>query len=54
MTQASQVIAGEGVEHAAAKEGGADQNVDDVKHGIAPGSATLPPHAMWHVALHVN
>src|SRR4051794_16184578 len=34
----SQVVAGDGVEHAAAEEGGADQQVDDVKHWIAPNS----------------
>jgi hypothetical protein len=39
MAMASQVIAGDGVEHAAAQEGGADQDVDDVKHGDTPGSA---------------
>jgi hypothetical protein len=45
MTVASQVVAGEGVEDAAAQEGGADQDEDDVKHGDAPGSATIAPHA---------
>ena len=28
----SQMVAGDGVEHAAAKEDGADQQIDDVKH----------------------
>jgi hypothetical protein len=28
----SQVIAGDGVEHATAEENGADQQIDDVKH----------------------
>jgi hypothetical protein len=45
MTVASQVVAGEGVEDAAAQEGGADQDEDDVKHGDAPGSAAIALHA---------
>jgi hypothetical protein len=45
MAVASQTIAGECVEHATGKESGADQDVDDVEHGISPGSATMPPHA---------
>ena len=42
---ASQVIAGDGVQHTAAQEGGAYQDVDDVEHGDFPRSATTPPHA---------
>jgi hypothetical protein len=42
MAGISQVIACEGVEAAAAEEGGADQDVDEVKHGNAPGSAAKP------------
>jgi hypothetical protein len=45
MAVASQVVAGEGVEDAAAQEGGADQDEDDVKHGDAPGSAAIAQHA---------
>jgi hypothetical protein len=52
MASASQVVAGDGVEDAAAQEGGADQDVDQVKHGDAPGSAAIAPHAAWHVAMH--
>jgi hypothetical protein len=54
MAVASQVVAGDGVEDAAAQEGGADQDVEKVKHGDAPGSAAIAPHAAWHVALHVK
>jgi hypothetical protein len=46
MAMASQVIAGDGVQHAAAKEGGAYQDVDDIEHGGCPWSATTPPHAV--------
>lgn len=42
---ASQVIAGDGVEHAAAQEGAAYQDVYDIEHGDFPRSATTPPHA---------
>jgi hypothetical protein len=45
MVVASQTIAGARVEHATAKERGADQDIDDVEHGISPLSATMPPHA---------
>jgi hypothetical protein len=51
---ASQVVAGEGVKDAAAQEGGADQDVENVKHGDFPRSATKSPHAAWHVALHTD
>jgi hypothetical protein len=54
MAVASQVVAGEGVEDAAAQEGGADQDVENVKHGDFPRSATKPPHAIRHVAPHTN
>jgi hypothetical protein len=54
MAVASQVVAGEGVENAAAQEGGADQDVENVKHGDFPRSATRPPHAARHVALHTD
>jgi len=54
MAVASQVVAGDGVEDAAAKEGGGDQDVKNVKHGDAPGSAAIAPHAGWHVALHTD
>jgi hypothetical protein len=54
MALASQVVAGEGVEDAAAQEGGADQDIEKVKHGGAPGSAAIAPHAAWHVALHIK
>jgi hypothetical protein len=43
---ASQAVAGVGVEDAAAQEGGADQDVENVKHGDAPGSAANAPHAV--------
>jgi hypothetical protein len=52
MALASQMIAGDRVEHAAAEEGGTDQDVDDVEHGDVPRSATTPRHAGGHVALH--
>ena len=41
MAVASQLIAGFGVEDAAAQEGGTDQDEDDVKHGDAPGSSAI-------------
>ena len=47
---ASQVVAGDGVQHTAAQEGGAYQDVDDVEHDDCPRSATEPPHAVRHVA----
>jgi hypothetical protein len=34
---ASQIVAGDDVKDAAAKEGGTDRYVDQVKHGMAPG-----------------
>jgi hypothetical protein len=52
MTVASHVVAGFGVEDTAAKEGGADQDVQNIEHGDFPQSATAPPHADRHVALH--
>jgi hypothetical protein len=52
MAVASQSVAGDGVKHAAAQEGGADQDVDDIEHGDFPRSATRPPHPDRHVALH--
>jgi hypothetical protein len=52
MAVALQFVAGFGVEHAAAQKGGANQDVDDVEHGGFPRSATSPPHADRHVALH--
>jgi hypothetical protein len=45
MEMTSQVVAGDGVEHAPAQEGGADYDVENVKHGEAPGSATDALHA---------
>jgi hypothetical protein len=54
MEVASQVVAGDGVKHAAAQEGAADQDVDDIEHGDFPRSATRSPHADKHVALHDN
>ena len=54
MAVASQVVAGDSVEDAAAQEGGADYDVEQVKHGDAPGSAAIAPHAGWHVALHIK
>jgi hypothetical protein len=45
MTMALQSVAGEGVEHAAAQEGGADQDVENVEHGDAFGSAFMTRHA---------
>jgi hypothetical protein len=39
------MVAGDCVQHASAKEGGTDQDVDDVKHGDFPWSATRPLHA---------
>jgi hypothetical protein len=50
MTVALQFVAGDGVEDAGAKEGGANQNVDDIEHGGVPGSATGARHAGKHVA----
>ena len=35
----SQMVAGDSVEHAAAEEDGADQQIEDVKHLRTPGSA---------------
>jgi hypothetical protein len=45
MAVALQVVAGEGVEDATAQEGGADQDVENVKHCDFPRTATEPPHA---------
>jgi hypothetical protein len=45
MSVALQSVAGDGVEHAATQEGGADQDVENVKHGDAFGSASMPRHA---------
>jgi hypothetical protein len=45
MSVALQSIAGDGVEHAAAQEGGADQDVENVEHDDAFGSALVPRHA---------
>jgi hypothetical protein len=45
MAMASQLVAGFGVEDAAAQEGSADQDVENIKHGDFPRSATKPPHA---------
>jgi hypothetical protein len=45
MVMALQVVAGEGVEDAAAQEGGTDQDVENVEHDDFPRSATRPPHA---------
>jgi hypothetical protein len=42
---ASQVVAGDGVQHTAAQEGGAYQDVDDIEHDGFPRSATASPHA---------
>jgi hypothetical protein len=42
---ASQMVAGDGIEHAGAQEGGADQDVENVKHVDAPGSDLPVPHA---------
>ena len=39
------MVAGDRVELAAAEEGSADQDVDDVKHGDVPRSATMPLYA---------
>jgi hypothetical protein len=36
MAMASQMVAGDGVEHAPAEEDGADQQIEDVKHLCAP------------------
>jgi len=36
MALASQMVAGVGVKNAAAKESGADQKIEDVKHRVAP------------------
>jgi hypothetical protein len=52
MGVALQSVAGDGVEDAAAKEGGADQDVENVEHDGFPRSATRPRHAGRHVALH--
>jgi hypothetical protein len=35
MAVASQAVAGFGIENAATQEGGAEQNVDNIKHGDA-------------------
>ena len=43
-------VAGVGVEHTGAQDGGADQDVENIKHGGFPWSATNPRHA-GHVAL---
>ena len=51
---ASQVVAGEGVEDAAAQEGGADQDEEDVKHGDVPGSSATAAACGRHVALHID
>jgi hypothetical protein len=47
-----QTVAAERIKNTAAEEGGADQYVDYVKHGVAPGSAAIAPHAAPHVAPH--
>jgi hypothetical protein len=52
MTVASQVVAGFGVEDAGAQKGCAEQDIEYVKHDDFPWSATKPPHADRHVALH--
>jgi hypothetical protein len=52
MTVASQVVAGFGIEDACAQEGSAEQDVEYIKHDDIPRSATKPPHADRHVALH--
>jgi len=49
---ASQFVAGVDVEYAAAQEGSADREIDNVSHGDAPGSAAASaPHASVHAAL---
>jgi hypothetical protein len=45
MSVALQSIAGDGVEHAAAQEGRANQDVENVEHDDAFGSASAPRHA---------
>jgi hypothetical protein len=45
MAMASQLVAGFGVEDAAAQEGGADQQVDDIKHEEIPKGGSVPPRA---------
>jgi hypothetical protein len=46
MALASQMVARDGVKHAAAQEGGAYQDVDDIEHDDFPWSATKPPHTV--------
>jgi hypothetical protein len=45
MALASQMVAGDCVEHATTEEGGTNQDVDDVEHDGFPWSATRPLHA---------